>query len=236
MSPVAKIRSWPSTRRSGPTISRPPLPCGRPHLPASGGPATPAAQAVRLLGISCPLSRMIRSAVISLILAFRCRSTPRLTSCWRAYSRSGGTYGASRYGAISTSRICTHCGSMSGYEAGRPMLRSSARVPASSTPVAPPPTIVTVTSRAPSRLSCSRPARMRSRIVTASCRVYRAWLYSAAPVIAVEAGRHPGGQDEVVVLQLPAVGESATRAAVSRLARSPCLNRAPYLRAKPRSG
>ena len=64
------------------------------------------------------------------------------------------------------------------------MLRNSASVPASSTPVAPPPTMVTVTSRwTPSRLSCSRPARMRARMVAASCSVYSAWLYWAAPVM-----------------------------------------------------
>ena len=36
MSPVAKIRSWPATRRSGPTSMRPPRPCGRPQAAAAG--------------------------------------------------------------------------------------------------------------------------------------------------------------------------------------------------------
>src|SRR6516225_1729026 len=76
MSPTAKIRSWPATRRSCPTSIRPPRPCGSPQWDTAAGPDTPAAQTVTSLGNSSPFSRITRSSVISLILVFRYTSTP----------------------------------------------------------------------------------------------------------------------------------------------------------------
>jgi len=73
-------------------------------------------------------------------------------------------------------------GSISGNSAARMVSRRSARVPASSTPVAPPPITVTVTSlRSPVRLIWSSSAVIRSRRAMASRRVYRPRACSAAP-------------------------------------------------------
>ncbi len=58
MSPAAKIRSLPSTRRSGPVSSLPPLPCGKPQAATDGWAATPAVQTVRSLGSDVPSARI----------------------------------------------------------------------------------------------------------------------------------------------------------------------------------
>ena len=64
---------------------------------------------------------------------------------------------------------------MSGNAVASAMLRSSARVPASSTPVAPPPTtVIDASSPRPPPLSRSRPAMIVSRSAIASWRVYSA--------------------------------------------------------------
>ncbi len=76
MSPVAKIRSCPATRRSGPTWMRPPWPCGRPQAFTASGADTPAAHTVTSLGSLSPFARITWSAVISAILVSRCTSTP----------------------------------------------------------------------------------------------------------------------------------------------------------------
>ena len=157
MSPTAKIRSWPVTRRSGPTVMRPFFPWGSPQPATAGAAATPAAHTVRPLGRSSPSASSTWSAVTSAIRVFSLMSTPRLTSCVRAYSRSFSWNGPSSEGDISTSRTCTRDGSTSGKVAPSTVARSSAAVPASSTPVAPPPT--TVMDRSPpatlSRSNCA---------------------------------------------------------------------------------
>ena len=167
MSPAAKIRSWPCTRRSGPTAMRPVLPCGRPQ-PATPGPAaTPAAQTVMSLGRSSLWASRTWFAVTSSMRVSSRTSTPRSSSWALAYSCSFGWNGPSRCGAISTSRTCTRAGSTSGKVEASTVRRSSASVPASSTPVAPPPT--TVTFRSPwSTLSRSKPAIRWSRSAMAS--------------------------------------------------------------------
>jgi len=157
MSPAAKIRSWPRTRRSGPTTMRPFLPCGRPQAATPGPAATPAAHTVMSLGRSSPWASRTWSAVTSPMRVSSRTSTPRSSSWALAYSCSLGWNGPSSDGAISTSRTCTRAEATSGKVAASTVRRSSARVPASSTPVAPPPT--TVTCRSPSStLSRSKPA------------------------------------------------------------------------------
>ena len=51
------MRSWPSTRRSGPVRMRPPRPCGSRHPATSAGADTPAAQTVTSLGRSSPVGQ-----------------------------------------------------------------------------------------------------------------------------------------------------------------------------------
>ncbi len=107
------------------------------------------------------------------MVVFSLMSTPRFTSCRLVYSRSLGLNGISSPDAISTSRMCSRAGSTSGKVARSTSLRSSPRVPASSTPVAPPPTTVIANSRRPSgsALSHSNPFMMWSRRTIASARV-----------------------------------------------------------------
>ena len=133
-------------------------------------------------------------------------STPRASSWALAYSRSFGWNGPSSCGAISTSRTCTRDGSTSGKVAASTVPRSSASVPASSTPVAPPPT--TVTYRSP--LIHAEPLEARHQMVAEHDGVgpgVEAERVLRRALDAVERGRHAGGQDEVVVAQVVAVGE-----------------------------
>ena len=118
------------------------------------------------------------------MVVFTLMSMPRPASCRLVYARSLGWNGISSSGAVSTSRICIRAGSTSGKVARSTSLRSSPRVPASSTPVAPPPTTVTANSRLPSgsALSHSKPFMMWSRSTIASARVYRPKVFSAAPL------------------------------------------------------
>ena len=89
------------------------------------------------------------------------------------YSRSFGWNGMTSSGAISMSRTWTRAGSTSGKVDWITSRRSSAAVPASSTPVAPPPTTVITNSRFGSALSLSRskPFMRWSRSTMASARL-----------------------------------------------------------------
>ena len=137
---------------------------------------------------------------------FSLMSTPRLSSCTRAYSRSFGWNPPSSAGDISISRTWTRAGSTSGKVAASTVALSSASVPASSTPVAPPP--ATVIWRSPSvhaqPLEGSHEVIAQNESVGAGV---QGEGVLGRPLDAVVGGRHTGGDDEIVVAELQAVGE-----------------------------
>ena len=85
MSPAAKIRSWPCTRRSGPVASRPCRPCSRPRSLTRSGAATPAAHTVMSLASSVPSASVTLPCDTALMLVPVRTSTPRCCSCRQAY-------------------------------------------------------------------------------------------------------------------------------------------------------
>ena len=230
MSPAAKIRSVPCTRRSGLDEQAAALALGQ----APGGdrlvrghPRRPDGEVAAQRGPVAPAPRCPGSPRGCSV--FTRMSTPRSTSCRLVYSRSFGWNGISSSGAISTSRMCIRSGSTSGNVARSTVLRSSPRVPASSTPVAPPPTMVTANSRLPVRVG-AEPLEAVHDVVAQHDRVgpgveaEGVLLGSLRPEVV---GRHPGGQDQVVVADLPAARPAAPpgRPGRSRRARRGCSGR-----------
>src|SRR3984957_5540938 len=145
-------------------------------------------------------------------------STPRLSSWTRASSRAFSWNPPSSAGAISISRTGTRAGSTSGKVAGSTVPLSSARVPASSTPGAPPP--ATGRGRAPRSPARhgdvqvaavhAQPLERRHEMIAQHDGVgpgVQAEGVLGRTLDAVIRGRHPGGDDEVVVAELQAVSE-----------------------------
>ena len=208
-SPAAKTRSCPVTRRSAPTSIRPPLPrgsAGRPAGVRAGDPGRPDRDVAAVLAA---VGEQHRAGPDLLDRRVEQTSTPRLEQllpgvlAQRAAGTARAAPGPSRSAGPGTCDL-----SISGNAAGSAMLRSSASVPASSTPVAPPPTTV-MSSSGSVRPSLRRSSASSSvfRSATASRRVYRLRLCSAAPGDAEEGGADAGGDDQVVVAELLARGQ-----------------------------
>ena len=176
-SPITKIFGFPGTVRSDSTMTLPDSSVSEPtHCPA-GDATTPAAQitvAAKILSppivtpsLSHPVTGEPRRTV-----------TPSFSSDWRAYSDSDASKAGRTRGPASTRITWALRGSMRRKSAARVKWASSAMVPASSTPVGPPPTMTNRMSRSslvPSVVvsAFSKAIRIRRRTSVASSIVFR---------------------------------------------------------------
>ena len=147
-----------------------------PRLAPSGDAATPAAHStVRASMRRAPMSTP--SASMRVTAAPVCTSTPSRSSWRRARSDSSGGIDASTRVPASTRWMRARPGSQLRNSRGKVWRAISARVPASSTPVGPPPMITNSSQCAcrtgsVSRSAASNAASMRRRMRSASPRVF----------------------------------------------------------------
>ena len=156
----------------GPTATRPPRPGSTPSRVAAGEAATPAAQIKERLSMrSSPSTAPSPSHWVT--AAPSRNSTPsRIRARAATVDSRGGKLG-NRRGPASTRTMRAVVGSIRRKSRVSAALASSARAPASSTPVGPPPMMTKVKSRCRSAASSlssarSKARRMRRRIVVAS--------------------------------------------------------------------
>ncbi len=155
MSPMAKISGCCGRLKSGFTFTRPALSSSTPSCWVSGVAETPAAQRI----VPARMISPVTSSTSPARMAFTCSAVRTCTpsfSSWRCAlaDKSGGKCASTR-GEPSMRMMRACVGSMCRKSPAKTVRASSAKAPASSTPVGPPPTMTMVKSRSCSVMSGS---------------------------------------------------------------------------------